>query len=300
MKLYVRSFIKDAIKYYEKEIEIPQTISGNDAITIIKNSFEVTESNDNLRLFISLDINSSTEIKKESLLRDFNIKETDVLSLKYPDAICMVSFKFTTVVAYLGPILMSIVLAFYFGLNSCGVTHILAMFMSNFHYIRRVLESLIDIRGADRNNVVLVFAVVFYYWFIYGYLVLGSVFHESFNQTHTFLNVYLKGACVIAFFYAEFNNYSCHNILRNLKAKNNGRRGIPKGNMFKFVSCANYFWELISWFFFSLFVNTLHAYLFVLYSFILMTFPAIEKHKSYQKNFEDYPKNRKAIIPFII
>ena len=163
-----------------------------------------------------------------------------------------------------------------------------------------MLETSIDIRGNDKINFFMFLGTVGYYWFLYGYLVLANIFHESYNLNNNFLNGYLKGFCVLAFLYSEFRNYTCHNILRNLKVKNRGKRGIPLGGMFNYVSCANYYWELLSWLFFGLFANSLNAYLFIIYSFVSMTYLAIEKHKTYIKNFDDYPKSRKAIIPFIL
>ena len=41
------------------------------------------------------------------------------------------------------------------------------------------------------------------------------------------------------------------------------------------------------------------AWLFIVVGFTQMFLWAKKKHKSYRKEFKDYPKNRKAMIPFI-
>jgi len=80
-----------------------------------------------------------------------------------------------------------------------------------------------------------------------------------------------------------------------------GHRAIPRGGMFEYVSCAHYFWELLSWTFFSFIANVLAGYLFVLFSFCSMAFMALDKHKSLKNYFGDkYPAERKAFIPFIL
>ena len=47
-------------------------------------------------------------------------------------------------------------------------------------------------------------------------------------------------------------NYRCHMTLRNLRVGSDGKikhgvRGIPEGNGFDTVHCANYLWEILGW-----------------------------------------------------
>lgn len=44
----------------------------------------------------------------------------------------------------------------------------------------------------------------------------------------------------------------------------------------------------------------LPAYLFAGAGMYQMTMWALGKHRNYKKEFKDYPKKRKAIIPFVI
>ena len=112
---------------------------------------------------------------------------------------------------------------------------------------------------------------------------------------------FLRYFFVILFFLSEIQNLKCHLILRDLRIENSGKKGIPKGFLFNYVSCANYFWEFISWLCFSIFVGTLTCYIFTFLGLLIMANWALKKHREYHKHFGDkYPKNRKAIIPFII
>ena len=98
----------------------------------------------------------------------------------------------------------------------------------------------------------------------------------------------------------EWMNYDAHVRLKNLRPPGTKKRGIPKGQLFDFVSCANYFWEISGWFWFSLMTSTATGWLFYGVGAIQMYFWAIKKHKRYKKDFKEYPKNRKALIPFIL
>lgn len=77
-------------------------------------------------------------------------------------------------------------------------------------------------------------------------------------------------------------------------------RGIPKGYGFDLVSCANYFWESLGWTIFSILSRSYASYFFTACSIYQMLDWALKKHKQYKKEFPDYPKNRKAMFPFII
>ena len=48
------------------------------------------------------------------------------------------------------------------------------------------------------------------------------------------------------------------------------------------------------------FFISLSAVLFTLFGFYQMAVLAIVKHRNYRKEFKDYPKERKAILPFLL
>ena len=74
---------------------------------------------------------------------------------------------------------------------------------------------------------------------------------------------------------------------------------LPDG--FEYVTCANYFWEFLSWLSFSLFSLHWSVFIFTILGFIQMRSWALKKHKEMCLNFGDlYPAQRKAFIPFFI
>lgn len=54
----------------------------------------------------------------------------------------------------------------------------------------------------------------------------------------------------------EYFNLDAHLRLKNLRPPGTKKRGIPTGQLFDLVSCANYFWEISGWFWFGLLTNT--------------------------------------------
>lgn len=94
--------------------------------------------------------------------------------------------------------------------------------------------------------------------------------------------------------------------LRNLRPPGTNVRKIPVADsnpltaLFNFVSCPNYTYEFGAWLSFSVMTQCIPAFLFAAAGMFQMTLWALGKHRNYKKEFKDYPKKRKAIIPFVI
>ncbi|OXB53618.1 hypothetical protein ASZ78_000099 [Callipepla squamata] len=71
------------------------------------------------------------------------------------------------------------------------------------------------------------------------------------------------------------------------------------GGMFEYVSGANFFGEILEWFGFSLACCTMESFAFALCTLFILGSRAKQHHQWYLEKFEDYPKNRKAVIPFV-
>lgn len=105
---------------------------------------------------------------------------------------------------------------------------------------------------------------------------------------------------------SELGNLSIHLLLRNLRPPGTNVRKIPVPDanpltaLFNFVSCPNYTYEFTAWLSFSIMTQCLPAYLFAGAGMFQMTMWALAKHRNYKKEFKDYPKKRKSIIPFLI
>ena len=75
---------------------------------------------------------------------------------------------------------------------------------------------------------------------------------------------------------------------------------IPRGGMFEYVSAANYFGEIVEWAGFALACNSLPALAFAVSTFCNIGPRGFSHHKDYLRRFGDkYPRNRKAVIPFV-
>ncbi|XP_065838115.1 3-oxo-5-alpha-steroid 4-dehydrogenase 1-like [Oscarella lobularis] len=74
---------------------------------------------------------------------------------------------------------------------------------------------------------------------------------------------------------------------------------IPRGGIFELVACPNYFGEMLEWFGWSIATWSLAGLVWFLFCSATFLPRAKHNHKWYQESFEDYPQERKALIPFL-
>lgn len=102
--------------------------------------------------------------------------------------------------------------------------------------------------------------------------------------------------------FAQVSNFSTHLTLSNLRRAGTTTRGIPRGYGFNWVTCPNYFFEVLCW----LAVWALSGFnwavgLFTLVSAGQMYLWALKKEKRYRKEFGDkYKKKRAVLIPALL
>jgi len=109
---------------------------------------------------------------------------------------------------------------------------------------------------------------------------------------------FITGA--VLFLFGIVINLHSDGILRSLRAEEESGYKIPKGGAFQFVSCGNYFGELIEWIGWAFLTWSLAGVTFAIWTAANLVPRALAHHRWYQRQFPDYPEKRKAIIPYIL
>ncbi|GAB1597617.1 very-long-chain enoyl-CoA reductase-like [Argonauta hians] len=173
-----------------------------------------------------------------------------------------------------------------------------------FHYAKRLLETLFVHRFSHSTMPIRnIFKNCGYYWGFAAYIAYYVNHHLYTSPEYGNKQVYIGLAL---FIFSEIGNFSIHIALRNLRPSNTTRRLIPYPGLnpftwlFQFVSCPNYTYEVMAWIGFTIMTQCFPVGLFTLAGFYQMTVWAFSKLANYKREFSDFPRNRAAIIPFIL
>jgi steroid 5-alpha reductase family enzyme len=88
--------------------------------------------------------------------------------------------------------------------------------------------------------------------------------------------------------------------LRRLRRTSGGERALPRGRLFHFLSCPNYFGEIVEWSGFALATWSPGGLLFALWTAANLVPRAIHHHRWYLGRFPDCPPARRAVVPFLL
>nr|XP_026493696.1 probable very-long-chain enoyl-CoA reductase art-1 [Vanessa tameamea] len=244
-------------------------------------------------------------LKDEATLKSLNIDSNVKLYLQ--DLGPQVSWKNVFLAEYAGPLLVYLWVyqrpwLLYETDSAPSSVATIAAICWSVHYGKRILETLFVHRFSHgtmplRN----LFKNCSYYWLFTLYIAY-HINHPLFTAPcNTCVYVGLAGFTI-----CELGNLSIHILLKNLRPPGTKVRRIPKpdGNpfsiLFNYVSCPNYTYEFGSWLFFTIMTKCAPAGIFAVVGLYQMSVWALGKHRNYKKEFPDYPKGRKAILPFIL
>ncbi|CAG9332275.1 unnamed protein product [Blepharisma stoltei] len=229
--------------------------------------------------------------------------------LVFRDLGTQLSWRFVYMVEYAGPLFICPALyclphLFYGEEAAKTITQKICFWLIMGHFLKRELESLFVHRFSNATMPLKnLFVNCTYYWILNGAFIGYFLFHPKYTDPN--FSAATLGALLVVFLGSEFMNFLCHMVLRNLRPAGTKTRGIPKGCGFDLVSCANYFWEVISWASFAVLSACLPAYVFLLATIYILSNWASLRHRKYKKEFDGkegkllYPRSRKALFPFI-
>ena len=167
------------------------------------------------------------------------------------------------------------------------------------HYTNRSFIYPFRMRGGHRPMSLPVVLMGFFFNTVNGYLngrylnAFGSRYAASWFADPRFiigLSLFAGGFII---------NLHSDSILRSLRRPGETEYLIPTGGMFKLVSGANYFGEIIEWFGWACLTWSPPGLAFAVWTAFNLVPRAWTHHRWYLKQFSDYPENRKAIIPLI-
>jgi protein-S-isoprenylcysteine O-methyltransferase Ste14 len=88
--------------------------------------------------------------------------------------------------------------------------------------------------------------------------------------------------------------------LHRLRRRCGARYSIPRGGLYRYISCPNYFGEILEWIGWAVLTWSLAGTAFAVFTMANLVPRALATHRWYREMFPDYPESRKAVFPFLV
>ena len=200
------------------------------------------------------------------------------------------------------PCIVIMTLFFGFGVTKWLILDLAAIIfylMWMTHYIHRswVWPNRAQIKGKKIPLSIVFFAVIFNS--INSWINAEWIFslNHPYPSSWVYSTPFIFG--LIIFLIGMTINIRSDNILFSLRSNGLGDYKIPKDGLFKWVSCPNYFGEIIEWCGWAIATWSFAGLSFAIWGLANLIPRARSNHKWYLEKFSDYPVNRKALIPKI-
>lgn len=182
-----------------------------------------------------------------------------------------------------------------------GSVPFLFFLIFELHYFQRSFIFPILMKGKSMMPVaILIMGIVFNLLngYIQGawlfYLAPKDIYTVSYLHTASFI------AGIIIFFLGLSINWHSDYIIRHLRKPGDTRHYLPKKGMYKWVTCGNYFGELLEWTGFAIMTSSPAAWVFVWWTFANLAPRAYKIRQKYREEFGiTAVGKRKCLIPYI-
>ncbi len=167
------------------------------------------------------------------------------------------------------------------------------------HYLHRGVVHPLRMRAAGKRMPLLVAALGFGFQVLNGWLNARWISHLG-DYPAAWLGDprFLGGAALYASGFAV--NRAADRRLVRLRAPGEGGYRIPRGGLFERVSCPNYLGEIAQWAGWALATWSLAGLAFAACTFANLAPRALAHHRWYRERFPDYPRERRALVPWVL
>lgn len=198
------------------------------------------------------------------------------------------------------PAVLVFIAVFFVGDGAWEPVPLLFLALWQAHYLQRtyIFPFLMRMRGKKSPLLTVVIAVGFNT--VNASLNACAVSHVPYFRDETWLldPRFIIGVVLFVTGYA-INRHS-DGILRRLRAPGETGYKIPRGGLYRWVSSPNYLGEIVEWCGWALATWSLAGLAFVAFSIANLAPRALAHHRWYLEKFPDYPRDRRALVPWVI
>ncbi len=164
------------------------------------------------------------------------------------------------------------------------------------HYVNRAIVQPLLARGSGRRTTLFIVVAAFVFNSVNGALIGLALSHfghydASWLADPRFIvgvSLFVVGASI---------NLHADAVLRGLRRPGESGYRIPHGGFYRWVTCPNYLGEIIEWIGFAIATWSMAGLAFALFTIANLAPRARANHRWYLERFEDYPPERRALVP---
>lgn len=167
------------------------------------------------------------------------------------------------------------------------------------HYIHRTFVYSFTQSGRKKPYPVLLVMMAFIFNILNGFANGYGLFHHV-TYSFSWIMTWQFNAGMSLFIAGFVINKISDERLRRFRRSSPGDYVMPSGGLFNYISSPHYFGEIIEWSGWALMTMSLPGLAFALFTFANLFPRGWASHIWYRNKFPEYPKKRKAVIPFIV
>ena len=189
--------------------------------------------------------------------------------------------------------------AFFFtGAHSASLVPLVLLGFWQLHYLNRTFVFPFRLRAGDRRMPLLIPVLAILFNVLNAWINARWIGHLGTYATDWLTDPrFVIGALVFLGGWA--GNLHSDAVLRGLRAPGETGYKIPHGGLYRWVSAPNYLCEIVEWCGWALMTWSPAGLAFALYTMANLAPRAESNHRWYQDKFKDYPKERKALVPYL-
>ena len=185
------------------------------------------------------------------------------------------------------------------GDNAQSTAPIALLALWQFHYIGRTFIYPFRLRETARKMPLLIVAMAFLFNCLNAYINARWISHFG-NYSDDWLGqAYFLGGTAL-FVVGWLINQHADIVLIRLRKPHESGYSIPRGGLYRWISCPNYLGEILTWCGWAIACWSLAGLAFAVFTTANLLPRALAKHRWYREEFDDYPASRRALLPFLL
>jgi protein-S-isoprenylcysteine O-methyltransferase Ste14 len=165
-----------------------------------------------------------------------------------------------------------------------------------FHYINRTFIFPFRMRSAGKRMPLAIVAMAIFFNCLNAYINARWISHFGDYQVSRLATLPFAFGFSCFLIGWTINQYADTILFRLRQLGESGYR-IPHGGMYRWISCPNYFGEMLQWAGWAIATWSLAGAAFAVFTVANLLPRALANHRWYKQVFADYPPSRRAVIP---